>query len=155
MRRRPGVLLAAGTGPQAACPACAAGAGPADGAQRRRPLNTAAEDELIKKNLCRIRNAGVERPEERPVLTVPEVFALAGAVPPRFRALVLLATFGSLRWGELAALRRFNPDLDARTVKIEASVSEMKTGELVTGQPKSDAGARVVALPEIIIGDLT
>jgi hypothetical protein len=74
------------------------------------------------------------------VLTVPEVFALAGAVPPRFRALVLLATFGSLRWGELAALRRFNLDLDARTVKTEASVSEMKTGELVTGQPKSVCG---------------
>ncbi|WP_203980877.1 tyrosine-type recombinase/integrase [Planotetraspora silvatica] len=30
----------------------------------------------------------------------------------------------------------------------------MKTGELITGRPKSDAGARVVALPEVIIGDL-
>ncbi|MEU9890916.1 tyrosine-type recombinase/integrase [Sphaerisporangium sp. NPDC051011] len=118
-------------------------------------LNTAVEDELIKKNPCRIKNAGVERPEERPVLTVPQVFALAGAVPPRFRALVLLATFGSLRWGELAALRRGNLDLDARTVRIDASVSEMKTGELVTGAPKSDAGVRVVNLPEIIIGDLS
>lgn len=118
-------------------------------------LNTAVEDELIKKNPCRIKNAGVERPEERPVLTVAEVFRLAAAVPPRFRALVLLATFGSLRWGELAALRRCHLDLDARTVRIEASVAEMKTGELVTGRPKSDAGARVVALPEIIVGDLT
>ncbi|MEU4718228.1 hypothetical protein AB0G06_01220 [Nonomuraea dietziae] len=97
-------------------------------------LNTAVEDELIKKNPCRIKNAGVERPEERPVLTVAEVFALAAAVPPRFRALVLLATFGSMRWGELAALRRDNLDLEARTVKINASVSEMKTGELVTGR---------------------
>ncbi|WP_240809495.1 hypothetical protein [Microbispora catharanthi] len=69
-------------------------------------LNTALEDDLIKKNPCRIKNAGVERPEERPVLTVAEVFTLAACVPPRFRALVLLATFGSLRWGELAALRR-------------------------------------------------
>jgi integrase len=81
-------------------------------------LNTAVEDELIKKNPCRIKNAGVERPEERPVLTVAEVFALAAAVPPRFRSLVLLATFGSMRWGELAALRRNNLDLEARTVKI-------------------------------------
>ncbi|GAA2776431.1 hypothetical protein GCM10020219_054100 [Nonomuraea dietziae] len=83
-----------------------------------------------------------------------EVFALAAAVPPRFRALVLLATFGSMRWGELAALRRHNLDLEARTVKIDASVSEMKTGELVTGRPKTDAGVRVVALAEIIVGDL-
>ncbi|MFB9721091.1 tyrosine-type recombinase/integrase [Planobispora longispora] len=118
-------------------------------------LNTAVEDDLIKKNPCRIKNAGVERPEERPVLTVSEVFTLAAAVPPRFRALVLLATFGSMRWGELAALRRHNLDLKARTVRIEASVSEMKTGKLVTGRPKSDAGARAVVLPEIVIGDLT
>jgi integrase len=67
---------------------------------------------------------------------------------------VLLATFGGLRWGELAALRRCNLDLDARTVRVDASVSEMKTGELITGRPKSDAGVRVVALPEIVIGDL-
>ncbi|GHE30310.1 putative prophage phiRv2 integrase [Streptosporangium violaceochromogenes] len=118
-------------------------------------LNTAVEDELIKRNPCRIKNAGVERPEERPVLTVPEVFRLASAVPPRFRALVLLATFGSLRWGELAALRRCHLDLDARTVRVEASVAEMKTGELITGRPKSDAGTRVVTLPEVVIGDLT
>lgn len=117
-------------------------------------LNTAVEDDLIKKNPCRIKNAGVERPEERPVLTVPQVFAVAGALPPRFRALVLLATFGGLRWGELAALRRCNLDLDARTVRVDASVSEMRTGELITGRPKSDAGVRVVALPEIVIGDL-
>lgn len=76
-------------------------------------LNTVVEDELIKRNPCRIKNAGVERPEERPVLTVPEVFRLASAVPPRFRALVLLATFGSLRWGELAALGRCHLDLGA------------------------------------------
>ncbi|MEV0581308.1 tyrosine-type recombinase/integrase [Nonomuraea sp. NPDC050310] len=118
-------------------------------------LNTAVEDELIKKNPCKIKNAGVERPEERPVLTVPQVFELASAVPPRFRALVLLATFGSLRWGELAALRQHNLDLDARTVRIEESVSEMKSGELITGRPKTDAGVRVVTLPEVIISDLT
>jgi hypothetical protein len=35
---------------------------------------------------------------------VPEVYALADAVPERFRLLVLLATSCSLRWGELAAL---------------------------------------------------
>ncbi|GAA2776435.1 hypothetical protein GCM10020219_054110 [Nonomuraea dietziae] len=28
-------------------------------------LNTAVEDELIKKSPCRIKNAGVERPDER------------------------------------------------------------------------------------------
>ncbi|GAA1015642.1 putative prophage phiRv2 integrase [Acrocarpospora pleiomorpha] len=117
-------------------------------------LNTAVDDELIKKNPCKIAKAGVERPAERPVLTVSEVFTLAAAVPPRFRALVLLATFASMRWGELAALRRCHLDLEARTVRVVASVSEMKSGELVTGRPKSDAGLRTVNLPEVIISDL-
>ncbi|MGW7485050.1 hypothetical protein ACWGH8_41520 [Nonomuraea muscovyensis] len=30
----------------------------------------------------------------------------------------------------------------------------MKTGELVTGRPKTDAGVGVVTLQEVIIGDL-
>jgi hypothetical protein len=38
----------------------------------------------------------------------------ADAIEPRYRALLLLATFGNLRWGELAGLRRRNLDLDNR-----------------------------------------
>jgi hypothetical protein len=38
--------------------------------------------------------------------SVPEVYQLADAIEPRYRALVLLATFGNMRWGELAGLRR-------------------------------------------------
>jgi hypothetical protein len=38
------------------------------------------------------------------VLTVAQVFALGDAIAPRYRALVLLATFTSLRWGELCAV---------------------------------------------------
>ena len=39
----------------------------------------------------------------------------------RYRALVLLATFASLRWGEATALRRCDLDLDARTVRVRAA----------------------------------
>ena len=42
------------------------------------------------------------------MLSVSEVYPLADATAPRYRALVLLATFGYLRWGELAGLRRSN-----------------------------------------------
>ena len=42
------------------------------------------------------------------MLSVSEVYRLADATAPRYRALVLLATFGYLRWGELAGLRRSN-----------------------------------------------
>ncbi len=114
-------------------------------------LNTAVEDELIRRNPCRIKGAGIERSPERPVLSMPQVFDLAEAIEPRYRALVLLAVFASMRWGELAALRRHCVDLDARTVRIEASVSELKDGSLVVVRPKSEAGRRTVVIPSVAV----
>ena len=69
-------------------------------------MNTAVDDGLLRRNPCRIKGGGQEKSPERPVLTIAQVGVLADAAGPRYRALVLLAVFGSLRWGELAALRR-------------------------------------------------
>ena len=43
---------------------------------------------------------------------------MADAVGLRYRALILLAAFTSLRWAELAALTPQDVDLDARTVRV-------------------------------------
>jgi integrase len=84
---------------------------------------------------------------------VPERAAAAAlAPPPWYRALVLLATFGNLRWGELAGLRRRNLDLDTGTVRVDETVYEL--GPLVKGTPKSEASNRKVAIPDLIIPDL-
>lgn len=115
-------------------------------------LNTAVRDKLLRENPCQIGGAGQEDSEERPVLSVPEVFKLADAIKPRYRALVLLATFGSLRWGELAGLRRRHLDLDKRTVTVRETVYDIST--LEKGKPKSKAGARTVRLPALIVEDL-
>jgi integrase len=69
----------------------------------------------------------------------------------RYLALVLLATFGSLRWGELTALRRSNLDLEAGAVRIRAAFVERSTGQILLGPPKSKAGRRVVGVPQAII----
>jgi len=114
-------------------------------------LTTAAEDDLIRRNPCRIKGAGTETSPERPVLTVRQVFALADAIDPRYRALVLLATFASLRWGELCALRRRDIDLAARTIRVERSLTELANGALEFGPPKSQAGKRTVGFPELIV----
>ncbi len=88
----------------------------------RAVLMTAVDDQLIPRNPCRIRGAGTERPEERPVLTVRQVLDLAERMPDdRFRVMVLLAAFASLRWGELCALRRCDLDPVAGTVQYAAS----------------------------------
>ena len=67
----------------------------------------------------------------------------------RYRVLVLLAAFGSLRWGELAALRRYDVDADQGTVRVERSLMELRGGYLF-GPPKSAAGKRVVVIPAVI-----
>jgi len=64
---------------------------------------------------------------------------------------VLLATFASLRWGEVTALRRCDLNLDAGTVRVRAAFVERSTGEILLGPPKSKAGRRVVGIPAAII----
>jgi integrase len=74
----------------------------------------------------------------------------------QYRALVLLATFASLRWGEVTALRRCDLDLTVGCVRVRMAFSERRaTGSAVTlGPPKSKAARRVVGVPRAIIPDL-
>ena len=88
------------------------------------------------------------------MLTVAQVYALADTVSPRYRALVLPAVFGSLRWGELAVLRRSDVDIQADTVRVARQLSEPRGGGFAFGPPKSNAGKRAVAVPEVITADL-
>jgi len=83
-----------------------------------------------------------------------QVFVLADTVDPRYRALILLAVFASLRWGELAALRRTDINLDAGTVTIARSLNELPGGGFRFRPPKTDAGRRIVAFPAAIVPDL-
>ena len=69
----------------------------------------------------------------------------------RFRALVLLATFASLRWGEVTALRRSDIDLVTRTVRVREQLVELDGGQMVLSPPKSRAGKRIVGIPAVIM----
>jgi len=118
-------------------------------------LNTAVDDGLIRRNPCRIKGAGDEKSAERPVLMMGQVFDLADAFTDRrYRLLVLLAVFCSLRWGEVAALRRKHIDTSAGLIRIEAAVVELTNGALVTGPPKSPAGVRWVSIPAFLLPDV-
>jgi len=88
------------------------------------------------------------------VLTVPQIYALADAIAPRYRALILLATFASVRWAELAALTPQDIDLDACTVRVTRQINYQRGGGHSFGPPKSRAGRRVVSFPELIAADL-
>jgi hypothetical protein len=61
-------------------------------------MTTAVDDGIIRRNPCRIKGAAADGSAERPVLSAWQIIDLADAIDPRYRALVLLAVFGSLRW---------------------------------------------------------
>lgn len=115
-------------------------------------MTATEEDRLIPRNPCRIKGAGNEQTPERPILTVAQVFELADRMADqRFKALILLATFASLRWGEVIALRRDRVDLQARTVEIREQLLELDHGEMCLGPLKSRAGRRTVSIPAAIV----
>ncbi|MFJ6853701.1 tyrosine-type recombinase/integrase [Streptomyces sp. NPDC091271] len=117
-------------------------------------LETAVEDELIRRNPCRIRGAGKEIAAERPVATVDQVDALADVLGPRWRLMVYLGAYGPLRPEEQAELRRKDIDLDNLTVRVRQAAPELTTGERAEGPTKSEAGKRLVVLPAFLRTDL-
>ncbi|THA25338.1 site-specific integrase [Streptomyces sp. RKND-216] len=117
-------------------------------------METAADDELIRRNPCRIRGAGKEMAPERPVATVDQVDALADAIGPRWRLMVYLGAYGPLRPEEQAALRCRDVDLDEMILRVSTAAPELNTGKRAEGPTKSDAGVRLVVLPDFLRTDL-
>lgn len=75
------------------------------------------------------------------------VFAIAAAILPRYRLLVLLATFAQLRFGELVALRRSDIALTTMEITVRRKIGELDGGAQYEGDPKSAAGKRTISLP--------
>lgn len=121
----------------------------------RAVLNTAVEeDRILLRNPCRVRGADREQPSERPTLTVAQVFELADRMPARFRLLVLLASFGNLRWGEVSALRRRDIGEKAEWINVARAHVESTSQGLIVGPPKSRAGMRTITVPEAVRQDV-
>jgi integrase len=114
-------------------------------------MTAVREDEILQKNPCRVPGADQEKPAERPILTVAQVFQLADVVPTRYRALVLVTTFACLRWGEVAALQRQDIDAVMGTVRVRQAFTEQRGVGLVLGPPKSRASRRVVSVPAVVL----
>ncbi|MFI0905761.1 tyrosine-type recombinase/integrase [Streptomyces sioyaensis] len=117
-------------------------------------METAVDDELIRRNPCRIKGAGKEAPAEREIATVEQVDALADAIGLRWRLMVYLGAYGPLRPEEQAELRRKDVNLDAMVLRIRQAAPELTTGRRALGDTKSDAGRRHLALPAFLHTDL-
>lgn len=129
----------------------------------RSVLNTAVERRVIDRNPCQIRGAGnVVRKRHIEPATLTELDVMVATVPARYKAMLLLAAWCALRFGELTELRRSDLDLTKGIVKVRRGVTWVKIDkddldegesltENVVGDPKSTAGARNVAIPPHVI----
>lgn len=116
-------------------------------------LNTAADDDLIGKNRCKLKGAAGEHSAERPMISLEQALAIADAIEPRYRALALLGAGCGLRLGELLGLTRADIDLLHRQVSVTKQRQELSTGIEVRA-PKTAAGRRTVAIPKILVAEL-
>ena len=73
-----------------------------------------------------------------------QIAALVEAVGARYRALVLVAAYGGLRWGELVGLKVKRVEL----LPGRVTVAEVN-GQLIPGPPKTAAGRRTITLPAV------
>jgi integrase len=112
---------------------------------------TAASDEMIVRNPCRLKGASSEHAPERPVATVLQVEQLYEAIDDRFKAMILMAAWCSLRLGETLALTRADIDLAVGTVRVDKAESQLGHGERIIGPPKTKAGVRTVAIPPHVL----
>ncbi len=129
-------------------------------------MNTAVSDGKVALSPCVIRGAGTSRRVNkiRPA-TLAELEALTSAMPVQYQAMVLLASWCALRFGELCELRRKDIELTTHTehdqdgnevivrggvVRVERAVVRAGEGFEVTS-PKSDAGTRDVAIPPHLV----
>jgi len=123
-------------------------------------MGTAVSDGKAALNPCVIRGAATaKRVHKIRPATLPEIATIAAEMPEHYRAMVMLASWCALRFGELTELRRRDVVIatDGATegddeperfgvVRIERAVVKAGGGFQVT-TPKSDAGIRDVAIP--------
>jgi integrase len=111
----------------------------------------AAADGHIVSTPCTIPKAGTSRRRVKIRTLEPgEVARLADEMPANLRAMVLIAAWCGLRFGELAELRRKDIDTRRGVIKVRRAVVWV-SGRAIVGPQKGEAGARDVAIPPHLV----
>jgi integrase len=109
-------------------------------------FGAAAVDRVISVSPCgSVRLPKVDKPKVNP-LEPAEVRALADAIDPRLRGLVLFAAGSGLRISEMLGLTRDRVDFLRRTVRVDRQLVGVADGEPLFGPPKTKASSRVVPI---------
>lgn len=112
-------------------------------------LRLAVRDGLIARTPARdVELPALDR-EEPTIITAEQILALAEAIGPEWRAVVLLGGFGGLRFGEIAGLQVRDLDLLRRRVTIRRTASDVR-GKVIVGPPKTRKAIRTITVPQVV-----
>ncbi|WP_425003861.1 tyrosine-type recombinase/integrase [Mycolicibacterium sp. S3B2] len=110
-------------------------------------LSSAVSDGKAAVNPCVLRGAGtVKRASKTKPATLAELETITAEMPAKYQAMILLASWCALRFGELTELRRKDVDTDEGVIRVRRAVVRTEVGFKIE-PPKSDAGVRDVAVP--------
>ncbi|HTX55284.1 MAG TPA: site-specific integrase [Candidatus Baltobacteraceae bacterium] len=117
-------------------------------------LGDAVRDGKLAAQPCNIRGAGsVKRARNIKPATLAELTKLTDAMPEQYRAMVTLAAWCALRFGELTELRRRDVDPERGVIHVRRAVSHVE-GKFIIGEPKTAAGSRDVNIPPNVLADV-
>ena len=117
-------------------------------------LATAVVEEHLTANPANIRGAGSSMRKHRVTLPTDDQFeALTEAMPDHYKAMLLLAYWCGLRFGELTELRRADVDTKDGIARVRRAVVLVR-GEFVVKDTKSAAGERDVLIPKFVLPHL-
>lgn len=117
-------------------------------------MSTAVGDRLVEVNPCAVKGGGSTHTGRKVVPpTDGELDTILETITPRFRALVIVAAVGGLRYGEATALRAKDVTVErdeagtVAAVRLNVERGVVRTAEgIVPGDTKSVAGVRKVGI---------
>ena len=117
-------------------------------------FGAAVADNRLKSTPCvNVKLPRIDKPKVVP-LSTEIVQGLIDGVPPRYRALLVLARGTGLRSGELRGLSLDSINFFRRTVTVERQLVNVRKGEAIFGPPKTPTSHRTVPLSDSVVDAL-
>lgn len=111
----------------------------------------AVRDKRLRENPC----AGTRLPRVRRAHLIPletkQVWAIHGAVPERYQAMITLSAGSGMRQGEVFGLTADRVDFLRKTVRVDRQLVYLAGKEPFLGDPKTHASVRTIPLPDFVI----
>lgn len=122
----------------------------------RQILQMAVDNRIIDYNpadAVKLPKKAVESTTKRRALTAEEQSWIADT-PHRMQTAAMIMMYAGLRRGEVVPLLWSDIDLEGGTIRVNKSMSRIKNDWVVKQGAKTDAGVRVVYIPDILINFL-